>query len=178
MERAGRAAGVGGMVAVKSDDRQAALELCSGRRLWVANDNAPDQVVLSGPDESLDRVERVFRARGVRSKRLAIRGAFHTPAMESAVPQFRELLYGMDVRQSAMPVFSGVTGKEFDDVREQLAQALVKPVRWLDVMRAMRARGVTRFVETGPGRVLSGLVENALPDSRTDHVPLPEAAHA
>ena len=178
MERAAAGAGAGGMLAVRTADRAELRALADDAGLTVANDNAPEHVVLSGPDESLDRVERVFRARGVRSRRLDIRGAFHTPAMESAVPQFRQLLYGMDVRQPAMPVYSGVTGKEFDDVREQLAQALVKPVRWLDVMRAMHARGVTRFVETGPGRVLTGLVENALPDSRTDHVPLPEAAHA
>jgi [acyl-carrier-protein] S-malonyltransferase len=165
--------GGGGMLAVRTRDRTELGALAADTGLAIANDNAPEQVVLSGPDESLDLVERVFRARGVKSRRLAVRGAFHTPAMESALPDFRELLAGIEIREPAMPVFSCVTAGEFTDVREQLAQALVKPVRWLDVMRNMRARGVTRFVETGPGRVLSGLVRRTIDDA---HTPELEAA--
>ena len=177
MERAAALAGPGGMLAVRTADRAELAALAADAGLSIANDNAPKQVVLSGPDEPLDRVERVFRARGVRSRRLDIRGAFHTPAMESALPQYREVLSAIEIRPPAIPVYSGVTGEEFDDVRERLAQALVKQVRWLDVMRAMRARGVTRFVETGPGRVLTGLIEKTLPDARTDDALQPEAAN-
>jgi [acyl-carrier-protein] S-malonyltransferase len=177
MERAAAQAGPGGMMAVRTADRAELGALATDAGLTVANDNAPEQVVLSGPDEALRRVERVFRARGVRSQRLDIRGAFHTPAMESVLPQYRELLSAIEIRTPAMPVYSCVTGAEFDDVRERLAQSLVKPVRWLDVMRALRARGVTRFVETGPGRVLTGLIQKTLPDARTDDALQPEAAH-
>ena len=177
MEEAAESNGGGGMLAVRTSDRAGLGALAAGAGLTVANDNSPEQVVLSGPDESLERVERVFHARGVRSKRLAIQGAFHTPAMESALPRFRELLAGVEIREPAVPVYSCVTAREFDDVRERLAQALVKPVRWIDVMRAMRARGVTRFVETGPGRVLSGLVRRTLNDAQTQDAPELEAAH-
>jgi [acyl-carrier-protein] S-malonyltransferase len=177
MEEAAERNGGGGMLAVRTTDRAELGALAADTGLTVANDNAPEQVVLSGPDDSLRRVERVFHTRGVRSKRLAIRGAFHTPAMESAVPRFREQLAGVEIRQPAVPVYSCVTAREFDDVRERLAQALVKPVRWLDVMRAMRTRGVTRFVETGPGRVLSGLVRRTLNDAQTQDAPELEAAH-
>jgi len=177
MEHAVARSRPGGMMVVRTADRAELAALAADAGLTVANDNTPELVVLSGPDDALERVERVFRARGVRSRRLDVRGAFHTPDMEAAVPQFRELLSGMEIRPPAMPVYSSVTAKEFDDVRERLAQALVKPVRWLDVMRAMRARGVTRFVETGPGRVLTGLILKTLPDARTDDAPQPEAAH-
>jgi [acyl-carrier-protein] S-malonyltransferase len=177
MEEAAASNGGGGMLAVRTSDRAGLGALAADAGLTVANDNSPEQVVLSGPDESLERVERVFHARGVRSKRLAIQGAFHTPAMEAALPRFRELLAGVEIREPAVPVYSCVTAREFDDVRERLAQALVKPVRWIDVMRAMRARGVTRFVETGPGRVLSGLVRRTLNDAQTQDAPELEAAH-
>jgi [acyl-carrier-protein] S-malonyltransferase len=176
MERAAARSGPGGMMAVRTADRAELGALATDAGLTVANDNAPEQVVLSGPDDALDRVERVFRARGVRSRRLDIRGAFHTPAMETVLPQYRELLSAIEIRTPAIPVYSCVTGAVFDDVRERLAQAIVKPVRWLDVMRALRARGVTRFVEAGPGRVLTGLIEKTLPDARTDALQ-PEAAH-
>jgi acyl transferase domain-containing protein len=167
MQEAAESHGGGGMLAVRTTDRTELRALASDIGLAIANDNTPEQVVLSGPDDSIELVERVFRARGVKSRRLPIRGAFHTPAMEHTLPHFRELLAGIEIRQPAMPVFSCVTAREFTDVREQLAQALVKPVRWLDVMRAMRARGVTRFVETGPGRVLTGLVRKTIDDAQT-----------
>ena len=61
-----------------------------------------------------------------------------------------------------MPVYSCVTAEPFDDIRELLVQALTKPVRWLDVVRALEERGVTEFVETGPGRVLTNLVKKSL----------------
>jgi [acyl-carrier-protein] S-malonyltransferase len=177
MEHAAAQAGPGGMMAVRTADRAELGALATDAGLTVANDNAPEQVVLSGPDEALRRVERVFRARGVRSRRLDIRGAFHTPAMQTVLPEYRELLSAIEVRTPTMPIYSCVTGAEFDDVRERLAQSLVKPVRWLDVMRALRDRGVTRFVETGPGRVLTGLIQKTLPDARTDDALQPEAAH-
>jgi acyl transferase domain-containing protein len=178
MERAVARSRPGGMMVVRTSDRAELAALAADAGLSVANENGPEEMVLSGPDDALDRVARVFRGNGVRSRRLDVRGAFHTPAMEAAVPQFRELLSGMEIRKPAMPVYSSVTAREFDDVRERLAQALVKPVRWLDVMRAMRARGVTRFVETGPGRVLTGLILKTLPDARTDDaLQQPEAAH-
>jgi [acyl-carrier-protein] S-malonyltransferase len=97
--------------------------------------------------------------------------------MESAVPEFRERLGEIDLRAPSVPVLSCVTAEPFDDVRERLAQALTRPVRWLDVMRELRARGATRFVETGPGKVLTGLVRRSLDGVDAD-APAMEAAHA
>ena len=97
-----------------------------------------------------------------RTRLLAVRGAFHTPAMEPVMGPFRELLEQVEVRKPRIPVFSCVTAEPFDDVRLRLAQALAHPVRWLEVMRALAARGVGRFVEVGPGKVLTGLVRRSV----------------
>jgi [acyl-carrier-protein] S-malonyltransferase len=78
------------------------------------------------------------------------------------VQPFRELLDRIEVRRPRVPVWSGVTGEPFDDVRERLAQAIAYPVRWLDVMRALAGRGARSFVEVGPGKVLTGLVRRSL----------------
>jgi [acyl-carrier-protein] S-malonyltransferase len=75
-------------------------------------------------------------------------------------------------------VLSCVTAQPFDDVRERLVQALTHPVRWLDVMRALQERGVTRFVETGPGRVLANLVRKSLEGVESDAPLAMEAANA
>ena len=66
-------------------------------------------------------------------------------------------------------MFSAVTAARFEDVRAQLAQALTTPVRWRDVLLAMRERGARRFVEVGPGRVLTGLVKRTLKDVELAH---------
>ena len=128
----------------------------------IANDNAPDQLVLSGALSALDDAEAQLKERGVRGKRLPVAGAFHSPLMEPAVEPFRALLAETEITEPRVPVYSCVTAEPFDDVRERLVQAITHPVRWLDVMRALDARGVTNFVETGPGQVLTNLVRKSL----------------
>jgi malonyl CoA-acyl carrier protein transacylase len=98
-----------------------------------------------------------------------VAGAFHSPLMEPAVEPFRVLVNESEIGEPRVPVYSCVTAEPFDDVRERLVQAITRPVRWLDVMRALDERGVTDFVETGPGKVLTNLVKKAL---------APEAASA
>jgi [acyl-carrier-protein] S-malonyltransferase len=162
MQEAAEAAGDGGMLAALGDKRDAIDEIARRLELTVANDNGPSQVVLSGPTASLDEAAVELIARGMRTRRLAIRGAFHSPAMERVVHPFRELLKEIEVREPRVPVLSGVTAEPFDDVRRRLSEAIAHPVRWLDVMRAMAARGATKFVEVGPGKVLTGLVRRTL----------------
>jgi [acyl-carrier-protein] S-malonyltransferase len=177
MQDAADSAGGGGMLAVRASDREELADAIADTGVTLANDNSPEQVVLSGPDDALERAERELRDRGVRAKRLPVAGAFHSPAMESAVPDFRERLGEIELRAPSVPVLSCVTAEPFDDVRERLAQALTRPVRWLDVMRELHARGATRFVETGPGKVLTGLVRRSLDGVDAD-APALEAAHA
>jgi [acyl-carrier-protein] S-malonyltransferase len=177
MQDAADAAGDGGMLAVKPKDRDELQRVADDAGLTVANDNSPEQVVLSGPNADLERAEAGLREQGVRVKRLPVAGAFHSPAMEAAVPEFRARLDEVELKEPSVPVFSCVTAEPFDDIRERLAQALTRPVRWLEVMRGLHARGVDHFVETGPGKVLTGLVRRSLDDVEAEAPDL-EAAHA
>jgi [acyl-carrier-protein] S-malonyltransferase len=178
MEEAGDAAGDGGMLAVLGDGREAAVEAAAGLGLTVANDNGPGQVVLSGEADGLEAAAAELKKVGLRSRRLSVQGAFHSPAMEPIVPAFRELLAEIEVRDPEVPVLSCVTAEPFDDVRERLAQSITNPVRWLDVMRYLHGRGVRRFVEVGPGKVLAGLVRRALEGVETETLAAREPAHA
>jgi [acyl-carrier-protein] S-malonyltransferase len=153
----------GGMMAVRAP-RADAEPLAERHGLVVANDNAPDQVVISGPEDGIAAAEQEARASGIRAKRLAVAGAFHSPAMAGAAERFGALLETIDFDRPDVPVFSGVTAEPFGDPRRRLAEALVSPVRWLDVMRKLRTVGVRHVVETGPGRVLAGLVRRSLDD--------------
>ena len=170
--------GHGGMMAVRARDRAPVERIAQECRLTVANDNAPDQLVLSGTDEALAAGEERLREAGVRAKRLPVAGAFHSPLMQAAVEPFRALVMETEVRNPRLPVMSCVTAEPFDDVRERLVQAITSPVRWLDVMRALEHRGATRFVETGPGRVLAGLVRKSLDGVEADAPLSMEAARA
>jgi [acyl-carrier-protein] S-malonyltransferase len=167
----------GGMLAVRGPAAELA-EPAARHGLAVANDNSPEQVVLSGPEAGLEAALSELRERKLRAKRLPVRGAFHSPAMQPAVPRFRSLLEQVELREPAVPVFSCVTAAPFDDVRERLLQALTSPVRWLEVLLGLHAAGVERFVETGPGRVLTGLVRKSLEGVEADAPVRLEAAHA
>ena len=160
--------GDGGMLALLGE-REAALELAEAHGLTVANDNAPDQLVVAGPRESLDRARREARRVGLRGIRLAVAGAFHSPEMEPAVAGFREALTEVEFREPRIPVLSCATAREFAAPRAELAEALVRPVRWRQTLTELRDRGVTRFVDTGPGRVLAGLVDRNLDALEASH---------
>lgn len=156
-------AGAGGMLALlgsRAADR--AGELAEAHGLSVANDNSPQQVVLSGARESLPGAAKHAEELGLRAKELPVTGAFHSPMMAAAVPEFAVALADVSFRAPRVPVLSAVTAATFEDPRRELAQALTMSVRWREVVLALHDRGVEEFVEVGPGRVLSGLVKRTL----------------
>jgi malonyl CoA-acyl carrier protein transacylase len=167
----------GGMLALLGDEG-AARRIAGAHDLTVANDNAPGQLVVSGPEDELEAARREAEGERLKAMPLAVRGAFHTEAMSPALPDFRAALDELDVRPPDVPVFSSITARPFTDVREELTSALVQPVRWRETLIALRDRGVERFVEVGPGRVLKGLVRRTLPDVEAEVLAAPEVAHA
>jgi acyl transferase domain-containing protein len=164
MQEAADETGDGGMTAVRAraDTREAVADVAAEAGVAIANDNAPDQLVLSGALSALDEAEAKLGERGIRSKRLPVAGAFHSPLMEPAVEPFRAVVEGTEIVEPRVPVMSCVTAQPFERVAEELVRALTEPVRWLEVVRALEARGVTEFVETGPGTVLTNLVKKSL----------------
>jgi malonyl CoA-acyl carrier protein transacylase len=128
----------------------------------VANDNAPGQVVLSGSIDALDKTEAEANERNTRVIRLDVAGAFHSPAMEPSVAPFRAALDEVEVNNPKFTVFSGASARPFVDVRAELADALVKPVRWRETVIAMHEAGAPSFVEVGPGKVLARMGKRIL----------------
>jgi [acyl-carrier-protein] S-malonyltransferase len=178
MQEAAEETGDGGMLAVRARDRATVEQVAARTNLSIANDNAPDQLVLSGALAALDEAENLLREQRVRAKRLPVAGAFHSPLMEPAVEPFRRLAEHVEVRAPRVPVLSCVTAAPFQDVRGQLVQAITRPVRWTDVMNALHDLGATRYVETGPGRVLTNLVRKSLENAEADAPLAMEAASA
>jgi [acyl-carrier-protein] S-malonyltransferase len=179
MQEAAEETGDGSMIAVRArGDRAPIHEVAEATGLAVANDNAPDQLVLSGANDALDTAEAELAERKVRAKRLPVAGAFHSPLMQPAVEPFRELVDEIEVRAPGVPVLSCVTAKPFDDIRTRLVEAITSPVRWLEVMQELERRGATSFVETGPGRVLTNLVRKSIDGAQAEAPLALETANA
>jgi [acyl-carrier-protein] S-malonyltransferase len=153
----------GGMIAFLGGESRDVRTLADRLGLVIANDNAPGQLVLSGPVDALDAAEEVAREEtGARARRLDVTGAFHSPLMEPAADRLRAALDKTPVEPMRIPVYSNGTAAPFGDVRAELAENLLRPVRWRETLLALRTAGVERFVELGPGAVLTGLVKRTL----------------
>lgn len=168
-----------GMAAVRGD-RATVDPLLDGLDVVLANDNSPQQVVVAGSNDALEAATQRLGDAGMRAKRLAVAGAFHSLHMTPAIAPFRDALAGVALGMPQVPVLSCSTAQPFElrRIPDQLAAALTSPVRWVDTLRELQARGVTRFVEVAPGRVLSGLVRKTLGDVEVVTIDDPEHAHA
>ena len=166
MDESGRASGDGTMLALLRGTPEVAAAVAAQAGVWVANDNAPGQIVLAGPREGLRVAAELGRERGVRTLALDVTGAFHSPWMAAAQDPFREALDRVELGEPSVTVFSGLTAQPFSDVRDELARALTGPVRWRETMAAMAAAGAEVFIDVGPDQVLARLVTRNVEGAR------------
>jgi [acyl-carrier-protein] S-malonyltransferase len=165
----------GGMAAVigLSDDDVRALcaEIAAEHgTLAPANFNSPGQVVVSGVAEAVAAVRAVAKARGARAIPLAVSGPFHSPLMQDAADAFAGELAAVEINTPAVPVIPNFTAEpttDPSDIRTALERQITGPVQWVRTVYAMRNMGIQRFVEIGPGNVLTGLVQRTSPEAVT-----------
>ena len=131
--------------------------------VWVANDNSPGQVVISGTHEAVSAAATALAEVGARRVvPLPVSGAFHSPLMASAGEQFGRLLSGATFADARIPVLSNtepLATLDAETIRERLSSQITSPVRWTETMLAIAADGPAVLVECGPGNVLAGLAK-------------------
>ncbi len=157
--------GSGAMAAVLGLDDETVRELCrreaGGEVLEAVNFNAPGQVVVAGHHTAVERLMAAAKAAGAkRVVRLPVSVPSHCRLMQPAAERMAALLAEAEIRAPEIPVLNNVDVAVEEDpqrIREALVRQLYSPVRWVETIRAMAARGVTRVVECGPGKVLAGL---------------------
>jgi len=146
--------------------------------VWVANFNAPGQVVIAGSPEGVAKATAVVKEMGGKKVMpLQVAGAFHTPYMVPARDRLRAAIASASPRDTEVPVISNVDAAAHDkgaDWASLLSAQLSSPVRWKHSLLTMGEMGIVDFVELGPGGVLTGMAKRTLDNARTISVATPE----
>lgn len=162
-----------GMAALLGADAATAEQIARARRdeggrLYVANVNAPGQVVVAGGVEDLEWLETAARDFGVRrAVRLKVAGAFHSPFMAPAAEQVAKAVTNLAPLDPRFPVYANTTARPVEpgELAKLLSEQVVSPVRFSESLEAMHRQGARAFVHVGPGEVTAGMVKRTVPDA-------------
>ena len=160
-DTAGGRAGMAAVIGLAPEAVSAALQ-GAGEGVYAANFSSPRQVVLAGTVEGLARAEAACAAAGARRfVRLKVSGPFHSPLIERARERFAEVVANFEFRDPTAPVYANVTGglvASGAEARRLCVEQIVSGVQWVTEIQSLLAAGYGRFLETGPGSVLTGLL--------------------
>lgn len=158
--------GQGAMAAIlglePADVKAIAAEAAQGQVCEAANDNAPGQFVVSGAKAAVERAVEIAKAKGARAMILPVSAPFHCALMQPAADAMREALAKVKVNAPKVPVVANVTASpstEPTEIVQNLIAQVTGTVRWRECVNYLTANGVTRLVEVGSGKVLSGLAK-------------------
>ena len=161
--------GVGAMAAILGLDAEIVRVTCAevaaaiGEPVEAANYNDPKQTVIAGTKGAVDQACEALKGRGAkRALPLAVSAPFHSSLMKPAAERLQERLRSVTLRAPAIPLVNNIDVAVLTDpdaIREALYRQAFGPVRWVEVVQAIRARGATHLFECGPGKVLAGLAK-------------------
>jgi [acyl-carrier-protein] S-malonyltransferase len=169
------------LLGIEDDAADAACRRADGDA-WVANYNAPGQIVIAGEAEALQRAATIAKELGAkRAMALPVGGAFHTPFMAPARDRLRKAIADAALLDLDVPVIANIDARPHTEAAEWsslLSAQLVSPVRWRQSVRYMADQGVHTFIELGPGGVLTGMAKRIVPEARTISVAEPNDVDA
>ncbi|TXC65483.1 ACP S-malonyltransferase [Piscinibacter aquaticus] len=161
--------GVGAMAAILGLDAEVVRSTCAeveaavGQTVSAANFNDPKQTVIAGAKAAVDQACEALKGRGAkRALPLAVSAPFHCALMKPAAEKLRERLASVTIGTPKIPLINNIdvaVQTEPEAIREALYRQAFGPVRWVEIVQAMRARGITHVIECGPGKVLAGLAK-------------------
>jgi [acyl-carrier-protein] S-malonyltransferase len=165
------------LLGIADDDAEAACQRAEGDA-WVANYNAPGQVVIAGTADALAVAGSIAKELGARKVLpIPVSGAFHTPLMAPARPGLRKALGDAAFQSPEVPVVANVDARVHDDPAEWpglLSAQLCSPVRWRQSLQTFVGLGASTVLEVGPGGVLTGLARRAAPELNAIAISKPE----
>ena len=141
--------------------------------VWPVNFNCPGQISVAGDAGQMKKFIIRVREAGGRAVMLKVGGAFHSPVMTPAAQAFREFLAGVAVKEPDIRLWSDRTGSEYgtgaEAIRDTLASQIDHPVLFENLIRDMCAKGIDTFVEIGPGKTLTHMVQRIAPEKMALH---------
>jgi len=165
------------VLGLDDDDVDAACRRAEGE-VWVANFNAPGQVVIAGGVDAVARAGEIAKELGAKKvMALPVSGAFHTPYMAQARDRLKKAIASATIRPPDVPVVANIDARPHTDPEEwgQLLSAqLTSPVRWRQTIQRLTDDGVDTLAEVGPGSVLTGMAKRITPSTRTVTVATPD----
>ena len=156
--------GVGGMIAILGVEIEKINELISTNsfKCFIANDNSLGQTVVSGKLESLETLSENLKKNKIKFVKLPVSAPFHCPLMEKATADMKKIIEDTKFDDPIISIISNVSANpenKSENIKKLLIQQIEKPVRWRESVIKMIDLGVNRFIEIGPGKVLSGLIK-------------------
>ncbi len=179
--------GQGAMAALLGAEIAQAEDLCrdastGGEIAAVANDNAPGQVVISGHKAAIERAAEMTKARGIkRAMMLPVSAPFHSPLMKPAADEMASRLAEAAIAAPSLPVIANVTVKptiDPDEIRALLVEQVTGRVRWRETIESLPGLGVTKVVEAGAGKVLTGMAKRIVKDVEPISLETPQEIEA
>lgn len=135
---------------------------------YPVNFNSPGQTVVAVKRSLLDEVKDAVVAKGGRVIPLAVNAGFHSPFMNRAAQRFHKALNEFGLKETTIPLISNFSGEDYtDDYAHLLSNQINHPVRWEAIVNTLSKQGVDTFIEIGPGKVLSGLIQKINPQLTT-----------
>jgi [acyl-carrier-protein] S-malonyltransferase len=164
----------GVMVAVLGMTEDKLAEICTVTGTRIANINCPGQLVVSGNSDGVARAVEMAKSDGARKVLpLAVSGAFHTEMMRPAASGLHRFLQGLVFNDPQVPIVANTTAEPVaggEALKSELLEQLCNCVQWQRSVEYMISRGVTTFIEIGPGKVLSGLIKRINPEVETQNI--------
>ena len=158
--------GVGGMVAILGSEIEIVEKIIQDNKskyeCFIANDNSEGQIVLSGNNGDLEKMMIDLKSANVKNIKLPVSAPFHCKLMNKATLIMSEEISKLNFKESKNILISNVTGKEIlnsNELKDLLVKQIENRVRWRESVLLMIRKGVSQFIEIGPGKVLSGLVK-------------------
>ena len=161
--------GVGAMAAILGLDAQAVIDGCaeaataSGEVVEAVNFNDPKQTVIAGSKAGVDKGCEVLKAKGAkRALLLSVSAPFHSSLMKPAAERLRDRLASVTITTPGLPLVNNIDVAVVSDpaaIRDALYRQAFGAVRWVEVVQALRGRGLSHLIECGPGKVLAGMVK-------------------
>jgi [acyl-carrier-protein] S-malonyltransferase len=164
----------GGMVSMTGLDIEVFKNISFSTGTEIAYIDAPDQVTLSGNQESLTKAKRLAQIKGARRiLPLRVSGPFNSSLMEPAITRLRNAISEFNFNKPSVPIVANATAQPLTDleaIKEELVSQIVRPVQWQQSVETMITQGVTTFFEMGPGEILTKLIKRISPGAQTFNI--------